>query len=338
MNSLLVCSPGAVDAAADRTEVLEWKVMEVEDEAVPVPIQTQPPTLNRFCSTDEEFFFFTHFTSERVFLWFWESVEPSASTFVCWSEAQREALGTPGPERELALVDECFLFLCRIAAGLEEQALASMFSISLSTVKSTILTWTRYLYLLLGSLPAWMTREQVQATTPDRILRCCPEVRVIVGSTQICCEAASSLPPQSETTFKGLIGIAPCGAMTFVSKLYAGSISEQELTRKSNLLSLLEPGDGVMAGWGFQIEPMLAEVGATLVAPPQLCRDDAERTEAVARLGLLVERAIHRVKEYHIWDGVLPISLRGSINQLWLICCLLSNYQGPFDIKEDQPV
>lgn len=52
----------------------------------------------------------------------------------------------------------------------------------------------------------------------------------------------------------------------------------------------------------------------------------------------LAERAIRRVKEYHIWDGLVPLSKVGSVNQLWAICCLLSNYQGPLDIKADKPV
>ena len=48
-------------------------------------------------------------------------------------------------------------------------------------------------------------------------------------------------------TFKGLVGISPDGVITFVSSLFPGSISHKELTRRSGLLDLLEPGDSVMA-------------------------------------------------------------------------------------------
>ncbi|RXN07815.1 zinc finger protein 502-like isoform X2 [Labeo rohita] len=181
-------------------------------------------------------------------------------------------------------------------AGLLEKTLSSIFEVSLSTVSRIILTWTSYLYQVLGSLPLWMTREQVQATMPDK--------------------------------FK---------------LLPSGSISDIEITRQSQILQLLQPEDGVMADKGFQIEKMLSQVGATLIIPPlktsnQLSTEDTHKTQAIARLRILVERAIRRVKEYHIWDGLVPLSMAGSVNQLWAICCLLSNYQGPLDIKGDKPV
>ncbi|XP_059902695.1 uncharacterized protein LOC132453776 [Gadus macrocephalus] len=57
-------------------------------------------------------------------------------------------------------------------------------------------------------------------------------------------------------------------AVTFVSSLFTGSISDPELTERSGLLDLLEPGDGCMADKGFTIEKPLADRGATLIIPP----------------------------------------------------------------------
>ena len=54
-------------------------------------------------------------------------------------------------------------------------------------------------------------------------------------------------------TFKGLIGICPTGAVTFISQLYVGSISDQALTRDCGILELIEPGDSIMADKGFDI-------------------------------------------------------------------------------------
>lgn len=53
------------------------------------------------------------------------------------------------------------------------------------------------------------------------------------------------------------------GVVTFISKLYTGSISDKEITRRSSLTQYLLPGDGVMADKGFLIEDKLTEVGAT---------------------------------------------------------------------------
>ena len=42
---------------------------------------------------------------------------------------------------------------------------------------------------------------------------------------------------KSHVTYKGLIGIAPSGAITFVSQLYEGSISDQEIVKRSGFLN-----------------------------------------------------------------------------------------------------
>ena len=75
-----------------------------------------------------------------------------------------------------------------------------------------------------------------------------PTTRVIINATEIYMETPA-LPElqqmtfssyKNDNTYKALIGISPGGAITFVSKLYPGSISDQMLTRKSGLLDLLE--------------------------------------------------------------------------------------------------
>ncbi|XP_078029682.1 uncharacterized protein LOC144466498 [Epinephelus lanceolatus] len=343
--------PGTSDDVGQTIMELEAKVQELQLELEQLTTQQQQPKVNHFCASDEDFHFYIRFPSEAVFMVFWESIHPSASRLVYWSEAQKTAFGAPSPHRKLPLIDECFMFFCRIAAGLKEKVLASIFNVSVSTVSQTILTWASYLYQVLGSQPTWMTREQVQATMPDKFRQYCPNVRVIIDCTELRCETPSSLILQSETfssyknhtTFKGLIGIAPSGMITFISKLYTGSISDKEITRESGLTQLLLPGDGVMADKGFLIEDLLAEVGATLVIPPfkttpQLSTTDTQKIQAIAHLRVLVERAIRRVREYHIWDGVVPLSLAGSINHLWAVCCLLTHYQGPLDIQSDKPV
>ncbi|XP_036420002.1 bypass of stop codon protein 1-like, partial [Colossoma macropomum] len=101
----------------------------------------------------------------------------------------------------------------------------------------------------------------------------------------------------SSTTSSSSSSTTTSSSSTTTTSLYNGSISDQEVTRRSNFTRLLQPGDGVMADKGFQIERMLAEVGATLIIPPfkksaQFSMEDAEKTQAVARLRVLVERAV----------------------------------------------
>ncbi|KAJ8405591.1 hypothetical protein AAFF_G00315710 [Aldrovandia affinis] len=111
---------------------------------------------------------------------------------------------------------------------------------------------------------------------PSMFKQYCPNSRVILDCTKIRCESPTSLMLHSETfssdknttTFTGLIGVAPCGAVTFISKLFTGSISDREMTRLSWILELLEPGDDCMADKGFITEKMLADIGAKFIIPP----------------------------------------------------------------------
>ena len=59
----------------------------------------------------------------------------------------------------------------------------------------------------------------------------------------------------------------PSGAITFVSKLYSGSISDQKIVEKSGMIDNLENGDDVMADRGFNIRHLVLPKGATLNIP-----------------------------------------------------------------------
>ena len=104
-----------------------------------------------------------------------------------------------------------------------------------------------------------------------------PSTRVIIDCTEIYIEKPSSVRSQSATysnykhynTAKGLLGITPAGAVSFVSDLYTGRTSDKKATQNSKLYVLLEDGDSVMADKGFDIENDLPE-GVSLNIPPFL--------------------------------------------------------------------
>jgi len=131
--------------------------------------------------------------------------------------------------------------------------------------------------------------------------------------------------------WKALIGISLNGAITFVSKFWSGCVSDKEITQKCGVLALMEPGDNIMADKGFYIHELLSP-GVSLNIPPfkgtrdQLTPVEAEETAHIASVRIHVERAIGRVKNYHILDGLLPLSLHPIANQIFTVCCFLTNF------------
>ncbi|XP_006819862.1 uncharacterized protein LOC102808184 [Saccoglossus kowalevskii] len=166
-----------------------------------------------------------------------------------------------------------------------------------------------------------------------------PTTRIIIDCTELFVEVPTSLLAQSQTwsnykhhnTFKALVGISPNGAVTFFSDLYGGRISDKEITKKSGLCEILESGDNVMADRGFEIKGILP-AGVDLNIPPfkgtraQLTAREVQDTMDIASVRIHVERAIGRIKNYHILDGVIPLTLAKVTNQIFTVCSYLTNF------------
>jgi hypothetical protein len=177
-----------------------------------------------------------------------------------------------------------------------------------------------------------------------------PNTRVIIDCTEIRTQQPSFLVLNSQlysaykgtNTFKCLLGIAPHGAVTSISSLYTGCISDVEITKLSGFLDLIEPGDDVMAATGFTIRKLLAEKDVTLNIPPfhsskgRFTGKEIQDTEQITCLRIDVERMNKRIKKNHLFDSAVPMSLAGSINQLWTVACLLTNFKGHIVKSWDQ--
>uniref|UniRef100_A0A9J8C0T4 Uncharacterized protein n=1 Tax=Cyprinus carpio carpio TaxID=630221 RepID=A0A9J8C0T4_CYPCA len=254
----------------------------------------------------------------------------------------RSEAGTTGSAwgQSLQPIDEFFLFMVHLSVGLKQRDLAHRFNIHQSTVSRIITTWANFLYTVLGSVRIWMSEEEVKAHLPNEF-QDYPDTQVLIDCTELRCQTPSSLLLQSEVfstykshcTFKGLIGMAPHGAITFVSSLYAGSVSDKELFKQSGIVSLLKHGMAIMVDKGFLVDdcvPCKVYRPAYLSKREQMSADEVRETQSIARLRVHIERLIRRVKQHKLFDSVIPLSVTGSINQLYTVACLLVNYQnGP---------
>ena len=336
-------------SAEEQIKILKAKMKDLEEQVE--DLQESKFGAENISKNSELLSFYTGFVSKERFDSFYSWVEPYAKNMIKWSQIQRER-GKENYKRRrssgnfaLSLYDQLFLFMIRLRLGLLETDLGVRFNISTSSVSRIILTWANFLYTMLGQVPIWPTTAQIKNSMPECFKTIYPKTRVILDCTEIKVQRPSSKVLNSEfystykshTTLKCLVGIAPHGSVTFVSSLYQGSISDKEITRRSGILSLLEEGGEVMADKGFLIQDLLEPKKATLTIPPflsgsrsfQFTSKEVTETQQIARLRIHVERAIRRIKEYQIFEKVLPLSLAGSVNQIWTICCLLKNFRGP---------
>lgn len=312
----------------------------------------------RFKESDSDINFYTGFPNFQTLLACYNFLNPgeNGSNIVYVNSAKEDLefsssinadgfLGNkPGPRRKLSTLDEFFLVLARMRLGLFELDLAHRFRIHVSTVNRICISWINFLYLKFGFLNIWPNREAIDKAMPQSFRDKYPKTRIIIDGTEIKCQTPSSLVLHSETyssyknhtTFKSLIGITPSGHITFISQLYAGSISDRELTVRSGLLNLpFDQGDVVMADKGFTISDLLEPIGVGLNIPPflglrsQQTPSEVIATQEIASERIHVERAINKVKNFHIFNQVIPLSLAGSLNQMWTVCAMLTNMQNP---------
>lgn len=186
-----------------------------------------------------------------------------------------------------------------------------------------------------------MSPAAVKASLPRDFQGSYSDTQIVLDCTEIRCQTLSSLLLQSEVfsnykshcTFKAMVGMSPHGALTFVSALFQGSMSDKEVFRQSGITSLLTSDMSIMVDKGFIVDdlvPGTVHRPAFLSKRTQMPEVDVLTTQSIARLRVHVERMIRRVKENKLFDTTIPLSISGSINQLFTVACLLSNYQnGP---------
>jgi hypothetical protein len=259
-----------------------------------------------------------------------------------------------GPRPSLSPVNQLFLLLVWLKCGFSLSHTVWLFDTPKSTVSRYIITWINFLYFSLGGLPIWPTKEQVQETMPECFKTTYPTTRCIIDCTELFCQSPSSLSIQSSlfsyykhhVTYKGLLGIAPSGAITFISQLYSGSVSDKEIVKRSGLLNkeLWDENDAIMADRGFTIEEELSEINVKLNIPAflegreQLTKAEVKESQSIASVRIHVERAIQRVRKFKQIRNEIPLVLHGSINQIWTVACLLCNLLPPLIQKGSNKV
>ena len=314
-------------------------------------------TTERFRSKQQAITFYTGFPNYEVFMAIFNYLNPGeqGENIRYWIPGSSKADlpadiydqeceisdNKKGRARLLKPIHEYFLVMCRLRQGFAEEHLGHLFHVSTSTVSRILISWINFMYLKLGTIDIWPSREVIEKTMPEDFKAKYSSTRVIIDCTEVRCQMPSSLQLNGElfsnykhhTTLKGLVGISPGGAVTFVSGLYTGSISDREIVIRSGLLDLpFNDKDSVMADKGFTVEDLLP-LGVSLNIPPflgsssQMAAENVVRTQEIASLRIHIERAINKIKNFHIWDGVIPLNQLGLANQMWAVCAILCNAQ-----------
>ena len=302
---------------------------------------------SKFLKTDEKVKAYTGLQSRAIFEDLFAMLEVKASKMQYWSGNSNTVTRTRtfrssprkmGPQRKLNLKEELLLVLMKLRLGVNSVLLADIMGISETTVSSVFNTWIKFLAKELKALILWPSKDEIQASIPPSLSRY-PNLRCTIDCTEIFIERPRHREIQALTwsdykkhnTIKFLIGIAPNGTITYLSKAWGGRASDRHITLNDGFLDLIEPYDLILADRGFNIREDLLSKMATLEIPPpssgleQMSTADVKKTKRIANARIHVERAIGRIKWFSILQNTLPITMLPLIDDILIVCAALCN-------------
>ena len=124
-----------------RTALEENKRLRIENERLQQTLKISRFSTERYGNDDFKIRFFTGFVSHLVLSVFLNWIRPSASLIRNMYYNVSESISLAGRRRNMPLMDELFMFTCRMRLALLEEDLADRFDCTIQTVSRKILTW-----------------------------------------------------------------------------------------------------------------------------------------------------------------------------------------------------
>ena len=129
--------------------------------------------------------------------------------------------------------------------------------------------------------------------------------------------------------------MAPNSSILYISPAYSGRISDKDITNCTGYLDMVPACSVLMCDKGFQIEQECLARQITHYIPPgkrgmsQIGNVEVAKTSRIAKLRILVEQVIRKVKSFRILSSEIPITLIPQIDDILLVCAALTNMKEP---------
>lgn len=180
---------------------------------------------------------------------------------------------------KLSKFQQLLLTLMRLRLDLRNQDLAYRFGVKVGTVTRIVHQMVSIMSsTLVPTAVFWPSRAELRKNLPAALRASHPDCAVIVDCFTVPFEEPVSRSNQqhqqqrvvpssqrlgtSNNVLKYLIGVAPQGVVTFVSRGVLGNVSDKSLTEGCGLLCKLLPGDVVLASRDLNISDSVAARGA----------------------------------------------------------------------------
>ncbi len=275
--------------------------------------------------------YFTTFVDYAHFKYFFQILGPATTSLAYQCQSLE-------PEEELLLT------LMKLRLNKDDMELGFFFGISEKVASKVFHTWLNFMYYQLKELNLWLPRDVVDQYMPEDFKMKFPGTRVIIDGTEIGIEQPGSTKAQAamwssyknKNTLKVLVGISPKGAVTYISSVYGGSVSDRQIVERSDLATaqgLFCEGDGIMCDKGFTIKDLFCNKGVSVNTPTflkgmtQLSAEKVASDQKISSKRVHVERIIGAAKTFRILAERLKNKYVPLGGRILFVCLVIQNFK-----------
>ncbi|XP_041662422.1 uncharacterized protein LOC121522289 [Cheilinus undulatus] len=206
---------------------------------------------------------------------------------------------------KLSKFQQLLLTLMRLRLDLRNQDLAYRFGVKVSMVTRTVHQMVNIMSsTLVPTAVFWPSRAELRKNLPAALCASHPDCAVIIDCITVPFEEPVSRGNQQQlqqvtgtsyNVLKYLIGVAPQGVVTFVSRGVLGNVSDKSLAEGCGFLCKLLPGDVVLANRDLDIAESVAARGAIFKITSSYGSSEGSALAESSSETLSVQRHVERV-------------------------------------------
>jgi hypothetical protein len=242
---------------------------------------------------------------------------------------------------QLSVENQLFLTLIKIRQHKTNFELSRLFNISETAVVNIWVTWVNFMAKQWREVNMFPDRDIVRFFSPLGFKAKFPSTRIIIDGTE--CPVMKPKSPiaqqatfstyKNRNTIKLLVGATPGGLVNYVSPAYGGSTSDRQICERSNLLTLCDKGDSIMADKGFNVQDLFAPYNVTINIPTffrkknRMTGKTVLKDRAISSKRVHIERIIGLAKTYKILKEPLNVTETKLASEITFVCFMLCNFK-----------
>ena len=251
----------------------------------------------------------------------------------------------PATERTFSFETQYLIVMMICRHGLDFKFVGYLTNVCNVTTGRIYNGWVIFLATIFNLLDTRADRKYLQQKMPEIFVKTGHgSTDLVIDATEFRFDKASNFDMsalmfshyKNTTTGKALIGISPHGMGLVFSEVYPGSISDTEITEKTNILEYVTEDHEVMSDKGFSIQDLCAIKGVSLNRPKQKDSEsggfqepEIHRNFDITSCRIHVERFIGRVRNWRILNTTWPMNRTDLLCSTWQMICHTVNILFP---------